>query len=276
MGPTRYGLGPVEAELRALELTRRKIMEVSRKAKVSIVTHYHYDHHPFPGDIEMYEACFSGKLVLAKDRTKNINYSGKKRGAIFESRSKDLAQKIEWADGRDFELEGVQVSISPAVWHGEVGSKVGTVVMVYLKRGKDSFLFGSDAQNLADPAALEWVLEKDPRFMILDGYPTIFLGWRMSRESFDRSKESLKRAIEETRAKTIILDHHILRDIKYKEKMKDVFELAEDLKKELVSAAEFCGVENFFLEAWRRDLARGEKRVDVQKYFDGLYREIKV
>jgi len=276
LGPTRYGLGPTEAELKALELSRGKIMEVSREADVSIVTHYHYDHHPFPDDEEMYRSCFEGKLVLAKDRTKNINYSGKKRGAIFESKAKGLAGEIEWADDRDFEVKGVHISFSPAVWHGEVGSKVGTVVMAYLERGKDSFLFGSDAQNLADPAALRWVLEKDPKFMILDGYPTIFLGWRMSRESFDRSKENLKRAIEETRAKTIILDHHILRDVKYREKVEDVLELAEDLKKKLVSAAEFYGLENFFLEAWRRDIARGEKKVDVEGYFSELFRAMKI
>jgi predicted metallo-beta-lactamase superfamily hydrolase len=270
LGPTRYGLGPTDAELKALELSREKIMEVSRKAEVSIVTHYHYDHHPFPDDDEMYERCFKDKLVLAKDRTKDINLSGKKRGQIFDSKARGLARAIEWADDKDFELGGIHVSFSPAVWHGEVGSKVGRVIMVYMEKGKDSLLFGSDAQNLADPKALEWVLEKDPRFMILDGFPTIFLGWRMAAASFERSKENLKRAIQETRAETIILDHHILRDIQYKEKMEDIFELAADLKKRLLSAAEFYGLENFFLEAWRKEISRGERRVDVEAYFKGL------
>lgn len=270
LGPTRYGLGPTDAELRALELSREKIMEVSEKAEVSIVTHYHYDHHPFPDDDEMYQRCFRDKLILAKDRNKDINLSGKKRGQIFDSKARGLARAIEWADGRDFELEGVHLSFSPAVWHGEVGSQVGRVIMVYMEKGRDSLLFGSDAQSLADPKALEWVLEKDPKFMILDGFPTIFVGWRMAAASFERSKENLKRAIEETGAKTIILDHHILRDIQYKEKMEDVFELAADLKKRLLSAAEFYGLENFFLEAWRKEISRGLRRVDVEAYFNKL------
>jgi hypothetical protein len=276
LGPTRYGLKPTKAEYEALEISRDKIMDISRKAELTIVTHYHYDHHPFPDDSEMYEACFKDKIVLAKDRTKNINYSGKQRGAIFESKARHFAKDIEWADGRDFEFKGVHVEISPAVWHGEVRSKVGTVVMVHLEKGRDSFLFGSDAQNLADPEALRWVVEKDPKFMILDGYPTIFLGWRMAMKSFEKSKENLKRAIEETRAKTIILDHHILRDIKYKEKMQDVFKAATGQKKRMLSAAEFYGLENFFLEAWRKEIAEGSRKVDVRRYLGELFKKVKV
>ena len=274
LGPSRYGLGPSKAEFLALEICRKKIMEVAEKCKVILVSHYHYDHHPFPDDLEMYERCFKGKFVIAKDIRKNINLSGKKRGKIFEERVKDLAEKLEWGDGKKFEFGKVKIEVSEAVWHGEVGSKVGKVVMFYLEKGKDSFLFGSDAQSLADPAALKWVIEKNPKFMILDGYPTIFVGWQMSKKSFELATQNLKKAIEKTQAKTIILEHHILRDLKYKEKIKEVFEVARKLKKKILTAAEFYGQENLFLEAWRKDLHQGKMKVEVEKFLKRIHEKI--
>lgn len=272
LGPTRYGLGPTDAEFEALDYARQLIMHVAERADAVAVTHYHYDHHPFPDDSEMYKRCFGGKLVMAKDRRNNINHSGKVRGKIFEDNAVHHAKKIEWADGKTFDVEGVEISFSPAVWHGDVGSKVGTVVMVYIE--KCGFLFGSDAQSLADPAALDWVLKQNPEFMILDGYPTIFVGWRMSQKSFETANENLKRAIAETQAEEVVLDHHILRDINYREKMKSVFETAERKGKRILSAAEFLGLENFFLEAWRKEIAEGKREVDVKKYYEELLEKI--
>ncbi len=277
LGPTRYGMPPSSAEYEALEICRKKIMEVCKKnADAVFVSHYHYDHHPGPDDNEMYKACFKDKVVLAKDISKNINLSGKKRGKIFEEKVKSLSKQLEWADGRNFKIKSVNIEVSPAVWHGEIKSKVGTVIMVYLKKRRDSFLFGSDAQNLADPKALEWVIEKNPKFLILDGYPTIFIGWRMSKASFEKSKQNIKKVLKETQAETIILEHHILRDINYKQKMKDVFDLANELGKKIYTAAEFYGLENFFLEAWRKEIRSNQRKVNVKGFFKKLYSKMKI
>lgn len=267
LGPTRYGLGPSEEEFEALDYSRSIIMNISEKAEVAVVTHYHYDHHPFPDDLEMYERCFKDKLVFAKDRQKNINLSGKQRGKIFETNASPLVKKLEWADGGQFEVKGVKLTFSPAVWHGDVGSKVGTVVMLCVEGEGKTTLFGSDAQSLADPSALSWVLKQNPDYLILDGYPTIFIGWRMSQKAFETSKENLKRVISETDSEWMILDHHLLRDVNYRQKMQDVFELAERKGKDLKSAAEFLGLENFFLEAWRKEIHEGERKVNVRKYY---------
>ena len=181
-----------------------------------------------------------------------------------------------YADGKNFEIDNLFMEFSPAVWHGDVGSKVGMVIMVYVESGKDSFLFGSDAQSLADPKAMEWVIEKNPKFLIVDGYPTIFVGWRMAQKSFEKAKQNLKKAVEKIEAKTIILDHHILRDIAYKEKMKDLFEIGESLGKKIMSAAEYYGLENFFLEAWRKDIKEGRIKPNVESFFKKLKKKIKL
>ena len=273
LGPNRYGLKPTKEEFKALEICKKNIVEFGKVADVLIVTHYHYDHHPYPSDVELY-SIYKNKTLLIKDTNKDINPSGKSRGKIFESRVKNVS-KIEYADGRSFEFGNTFISFSKAVWHGDVGSKVGKVIMVYIEDGKNSLLFGSDAQSLADKDALRFVEEKNPQILIVDGYPTIFVGWKMREENFLKAKENLKEAIMRTDAKKVILDHHIVRDLNYKEKIKDVFEIGESLEKEIITAAEFFQLENFFLEAWRKDIKEGRKKVEVEKYFHKLEEKIK-
>jgi len=174
LGPNRYGLKPTKEEFKALEICKNRIIEFGKIADVLIVTHYHYDHHPYPWDEDLY-SIYKNKILLIKDVSKDINPSGRRRGKIFESKIKDVS-KIEYADGRSFEFGNTFISFSKAVWHGDVGSKVGKVIMVYIEEGKNSILFGSDAQSLADKEALKFVEEKNPQVLIVDGYPTIFVG----------------------------------------------------------------------------------------------------
>ncbi len=275
LAPKRYGLPPSREELRALELARDIIMRACRRAELIVVTHYHYDHHPYPDDNELYEACFKDKIVYAKHHAEEVTDSARKRGRKFEDIIKSLAKKIEWADGKSIEYGKAYIEFSPPVWHGAPGSKVGRVIMVYIEHGRDSFLYGSDAQNLADPEALKWVLKKNPKMIIIDGYPTILVGWRVSKKSYTESIENVKKVITDTDAKIIILDHHIVRDKKFKEKIKELVELAEQHGKKLVTAAEYYGLENLTLEAWRKELHQGKMKVDVDGYYKKLMEKIK-
>jgi len=274
LGPRRYGLPPTDEEYLALSLAREEIIKVCKKADIVVVTHYHYDHHPFPSDDEMYEACFRGKVVIAKNIKEGIHPSGRRRGKLFETKVRELAKSLAWGDGKEFSFGRTKMRISPAVWHGEVGSKVGTVVMVYVNDGVDSFIHGSDAQNLADPKALEWVIKENPRHIIIDGYPTIFLGWKKSVKSFQESLQNLKKAIESISANEVIIDHHLVRDIDYESKMVEVYEHARRLGKKIITAAQYYGMSNFFLEAWRKELSRGLREVNVKEYYSKLRKRI--
>ena len=271
LGPIRYGLPPTKEEELALELSKSIIQKEASSSDMIVVTHYHYDHHPFPGDT-LYD-CFKGKKVFAKNIYNDIHHSGEERGKIFE-KSIEGSSELIWADGKSFEIEDVYIEFSKAVWHGEVNSKVGKVIMVYLQEGKDSFVFGSDAQSLADPKALEWFIKKNPELAILDGYPTIFLGWRFNYEGFEKAKQNLKEAMIQTQVKKIILEHHIVRDIAYKGKIDDLFKVAQQNKKQILTAAEFYSLQNLFLEAWRKEITEGKRKVDIEDYYKKLKEKI--
>ncbi|MHA1238052.1 MAG: MBL fold metallo-hydrolase [Candidatus Odinarchaeia archaeon] len=261
LGPRRYGLPPTEEEYLALKLSKERVIKKMKDADVVVVSHYHYDHHPALGDNELY-AAFEGKLVYAKHTTKDVHRSARIRGSIFEKNVKEYCSELIYADGQDFG----DIFFSPAVWHGEVGSKVGKVIMTGIREGDKIFVHGSDAQSLADPDAASWVVKVNPDFIILDGFPTLFVGWRMKQQSFKTASENLVNVLKKIRAENIILDHHLLRDIKYQEKIPEL----KTVNKNIQTAAEYLGVENFFLEAWRKKIHNKELKVDVTEFYKKL------
>ncbi len=60
----------------------------------------------------------------------------------------------------------------------------------------------------------------------------------------------MRRILNETGVETLVVDHHLLRDLKWKEKIARVFETGKEVK----TAAEFLGLENDMLEARRKEL----------------------
>jgi predicted metallo-beta-lactamase superfamily hydrolase len=55
-----------------------------------------------------------------------------------------------------------------------------------------------------------------------------------------------------------ILDHHILRDEAWRDKMKPAFDAAERMGNKILTAAEYLGEKNRLLEARRRNLYEDE------------------
>ncbi|MFX0097161.1 MAG: MBL fold metallo-hydrolase [Candidatus Hodarchaeota archaeon] len=262
LGPRRYGLPPTQSELVALELAKQRVMKSAEDADIIVVTHYHYDHHPRPGDDKLYQIAFKDKVVFAKDRKSNINASQRRRGLIFEKKVTDICRELVYVDGEDFDF----IRFSPAVWHGTVGSSVGFVIMVCIQEGEYRFIHGSDAQSLGDPKAMDWVVEENPGLLIVDGFPTTHIGRRTTNAEFEDAMNNLDRTIKAIRSKRIVLDHHIMRDIDYRKRIRPLLKAG----KQILSAAEFLGRENLLLEAWREDLHHKKKKVDVRSYFEAL------
>ena len=272
LGPRRYGIPPTEPEILARDILKQRIIKFAKLADIIIVTHYHYDHHPRPKDIEAYEKIFSGKIVYAKDPYNNVNHSANYRGRLFEKNVKEFCEELYWADGKIFD----NISFSPAVWHGSVGTKVGYVIMVSISEDKFVLLHGSDAQNFADDNAMFWVIDQNPDILIADGYPTYLVGYKLSNEEYEKSIKNFENVIKNIKAKEIILEHHILRDLEYKEKIADIFALANRMNKEIKTSAEFIGMENLFLEANRKNIKKNEYNVDVSEYMKKIDVKIRV
>lgn len=249
LGPRRYGLPPHKKEIERLNKHIKKIISESKECEIIIITHYHYDHH-LPNHPEI----FKGKIALVKHPKKKINKSQYERASYFLKQIKGIAEEIEYADGREFKFGKTKIKFSPPFWHGPKGTSLGYVIMCCIDDGKKKMIFGSDVQGPSVKETADWIIEQNPDILIIDGVATIFIGWRMGKSVLEKGNEQLIRILENTKVKKIILDHHIVRDINYLNKIESILRKARELGKEILTAAEFLGKKNDFLEARRKEL----------------------
>lgn len=252
LSPSRYNLPPHPQELTRKETQWQAIIECAQKTDIIIITHYHYDHHnpDFP-------ELFRDKTVIIKNPKENLNQGQKERASVFLQRINRLAKEILIGDGASFQFDNVEIICSKAVCHG-VSNKLGMVIEVAIKEGAEKFLFTSDVQGMPLEEQILFILEQNPDVIFMDGPMTYLLNYRYRSEDLAHSLLNILRVINETKVSKFVLDHHLLRDMNYKNHLEEVF--ATNLgNTEILTAAEFGGASNELFEARRQELYKGIK-----------------
>jgi len=221
----------------------RKSCEIS---DVIVITHYHYDHYMPVADAGMYE----GKTLLIKDPLHNINKSQRHRASEFLSLVKGMPKEIKIADGQSIWFGHTKLDFSRPLWHGVEHSKLGYVLMLAIEKG-EKVLFSSDIGGPAIGEYADMIIKEQPDVLILDGPPTYILGYIMSYKNLARAISNIERIVEGISGK-IILDHHLLRDYRYKDLLKIVYDKAVALEKEVLSAAEVTGEAPMVLKGFKK------------------------
>ena len=243
LGPNRYGLSPHQKELEALYATKQKIAEVAESCDMLVISHYHYDHY------DPNEVFYKGKKVFAKDISKNINKSQKERGTELKKIVENVCD-LEYCDNSQHKIGSTKIVFSPPFFHGPENVALGYVLMTTVDDGKQKILHSSDVQGPVTKSAKEYILDQKPDLLIMDGPPTIFLGWKFSTKNLQDSSDNLVEIIETLECQ-VILDHHLLRDLKYKEVFPKPYQKGGVKMK---TFAEYLGKENITLEAHRKEL----------------------
>ncbi|MGB9683802.1 MAG: MBL fold metallo-hydrolase [Candidatus Bathyarchaeales archaeon] len=261
LAPLRYGLEPHPLEWQRLDETWNVIKDYADESDVLVVTHYHYDHHD-----PDYPELYSGKTVFIKHPTQNINRSQKDRAAYFLEAIKGLPRRLQIADGKSFQLGETLLRFSKAVCHG-TNPRLGYVTETCIKSDNEKFLHTSDVEGPSLEDQIAFILEEKPNVLFVDGPMTYMLGYRYSFKSLEISNANLIRAIRETNLHTLVVDHHFLRDLNYKMRIKPVYEEAQRHDVKVVTAAEFSGRKIEMLEALRKELyvKYDEKEFKVKK-----------
>lgn len=251
--PLRYGLAPTKLELKRLEELSDKVWKYASEADILTISHYHYDHY-FP------EANFyADKILLIKDPKKNINRSQKERGKEFLSWVKDTPKLMESADGGAFKFRQTEIIFSPPFYHGGEGSRLGYVLACSIRYRRKTMIHASDVQGPQVKVTTDWIIQQNPDVLILSGFPTMLLGFRSSKFGLNQSRKNLVRILSESKVKTVILDHHLVRDLHYLNKIEEVTREAKALRKKVITAAEYLGGEPEFLEAKRKEFYKSGK-----------------
>jgi predicted metallo-beta-lactamase superfamily hydrolase len=252
LAPKRYGLGPGKNELDREKALWKKVMSRAEKAQVLTISHYHFDHHD-PGRPDM----FRGKQLLIKHPLENINRSQKERSGNFLKAIEGMATSVEHADGREFEYGNTALRFSLAVPHG-TDTRLGYVVELAISRGKDTFLHTSDVEGPSLDSQLDFILECQPTVIACDG-PMTYLMYKYGNRALERSLANLERMIRETPLKAMMLDHHLTRDLKWRERMAPIFRAGEEHGCDVTTFAGYLGLEDDLLEARRKEFVSAKR-----------------
>ncbi len=247
LAPYRYDLPPHPSEEDRQGELWRGIKEAAKKADVLTVSHYHYDHHN-PDAPSIYR----GKLAYLKDGKANINRSQRERAGAFVRALKKYPQEIHVADGNAVDFGGSQLTFSPAVPHG-FNDELGYVVMARVAEGDTVFVHTGDVEGPPLREHLGFLLDADPTILYADG-PMTHLPENYPASYTKRSLDNLARILRTTDLRTLILDHHLLRDRGWRQQIESLLVTASEHDVVVQTAAEYLGKAVDQLEANRDKL----------------------
>ena len=250
LGPRRYGLKPHPIELERLRICKALIAEEAADSDLIIITHYHYDHFPRPSDdIEW----LRGKRILLKDPMNMINWSQRRRAAYFLERLRRVEARPEVADAGSVRIGGSRVRFSKPVEHGN-DSRLGYVLQVLIADRGEKLLHSSDVEGFVSGDQVRFVRESKPDILICDGPMTYMLGNKFGEEDLENSLRNLASLVKAGFLSDLIIDHHLLRDLEWRARIRPLLDLAEGYGVKVSTAARFMGLEELLLEANRRKL----------------------
>jgi hypothetical protein len=261
--PYRFSLPPHPIEFQTISKLRERIAEAADKAEVVTISHYHFDHHtPLYEDWvvnwtvanETARQIYQDKAVLIKNPREKINASQRQRAWLFQKTGGKYAKKLEAADGKTFIYGQTTLRFSEPVAHGSEDSMLGWVTMAVVEHEGERFMFAPDVQGPMSSYTLELILKAEPTVIMLGGPPFYLGGFRVEAAQLERGLRNLERVVQAV--PLVILEHHALRDESWREKIGEVYQQASGAGHSVVTAAEYLGNENVFLESKRKQLYR--------------------
>lgn len=243
------GSFPVSLAERLLLVTKyeKKIKKACKKSDVLVITHYHYDHY-----LPDAKSIYKDKILLIKDPNKKINRSQKERSRNFLENIGKLPAEIKVVDGKEIKFGKTKIKFSKPVWHGKAGTPLGYVLIVTIDDGKERLVFSSDLNGVYLKTQARYIIQEKPSILILDGAPTYLLGYVMSFRNLEKCVKNTIKILENTNCRKYIIDHHLLRDYRYKELYYEAFKKAKELKKTLCTAAEESGKKPKVITAYNK------------------------
>jgi len=264
LGPNRFGFPPHPREYAALKERRRLIVEAAEKADVVTISHYHFDHHTpaftdwanlWSSD-EIAAKIYKDKIVFAKSFKSKINFSQRRRGWLFRKKGGKLAVRLEYADGRSFRFGGTTIRFSSPVFHGRENSELGWVLMTTIEYGDEKMLFAPDVQGPVCDDTLRMALNESASLAIIGGPPLYLADFRVNPGVIEHALRNLM--IISKHVPIIILDHHLLREKDWRQRLKPVFDSSSTARHKILTAAEYVGGSDNLLEASRKILFETE------------------
>jgi predicted metallo-beta-lactamase superfamily hydrolase len=211
------------------------------------VSHYHGDHWGAE------PLLYAGRRVWAKDPRRMIDPHQAGQGRAFWAAVGPRCS-LAPAEGQRLELGGASLKTSPPLPHGRDGSAFGFVIAVTVDDGT-RFVHAADVQGPESGVVTAYLIRERPDLLYLSGPPT-YLERQIGADGLRHGLENLLRIVNETGCR-VILDHHAVRDRRYRERLAAAFGTGR-----VVTAAEYLGRRDECLETRRPELWARHRRAD--------------
>jgi len=155
------------------------------------------------------------------------------------SEKKLRKHKILFADGKSFKVGATKIKATPPLFHGIEYDRLGWVTALVVERAGIKLLYTSDLQGPVIEDYAFWIAKERPSILILDGPSTYLLGYMLNLINLERCIKNLLYILDHTFPRVFILDHHLLRDIRYRERIDSVYRFAKRKNKKILTAAEW-------------------------------------
>lgn len=155
--------------------------------------------------------------------------------------------KISFADSKEFHINDIIIKFTPPLYHGIEYARIGWIIALTIIFRNHKILYTSDVQGPVIEDYATWIINENPEILIIDGPPTYLIPYAMNMINFKRTIRNIVRIINNTKdLKLMIIDHHLTREPKYKERLNDVYLAAKERGLEVSSVAEYLGLPSAF------------------------------
>jgi len=178
-------------------------------------------------------------LGKGRDRFSRLADSWNKKERIPEIKFKNI--KVEFPEGGKFKFGKTKMEFSQPLFHGIEYSRLGWVFATMVESGGKRLMHSSDLCGVYIEDYAEMIVKEKPDILILDGAPTYLLPYMMNSINLERCIKNICNIIRNVDSELILLDHHLPRDSRYRERLKEVYDLAAKEKKTVTTAAEYLG-----------------------------------
>jgi len=151
--------------------------------------------------------------------------------------------KVKFADSKTFRRGNTLIKFSKPQFHGIEYARVGWVVSIEIIYENERILHTSDLEGPVIEDQAEEIIRENPNVLIVDGPSTYLIPYMLNLINLRRAVENMKNIIKNTNPEVIIYDHHLPREPKYRERVKEVYEIARQEEKTVLTAAEYLGKE---------------------------------
>lgn len=135
---------------------------------------------------------------------------------------------LRYADGERLERGETVVRFVGPLFHGIEYANTGWVFSVVVQTPDAKVIHSSDLQGPVIEDYADWLAEEDPDLLFLDGPATYLLGYILNRTNLQRSIDNAARVLREVDPELMVWGHHLLRDPRFRERTREVWQLREE------------------------------------------------